>query len=47
MRKMYLFTNRNRPAGIENKLIVTKKEREQGGINEEFGMNRNTLLYIK
>ena len=31
---------------MENKLMVTKREREEG-INWEFGINRYTLLYIK
>ena len=30
----------------ENKLMVTKGEKE-GGINQEFGINRYALLYIK
>ena len=38
--------NRSRPADIENKLMVTKGKGEVG-INEEFGINIYTLLYIK
>ena len=32
---------------MENKRMVTKGEREGGGINQEYGMNRYTLLHIK
>ena len=32
---------------IENKPVVTRGEREGGGINQEFGINIGTLLYIK
>ena len=42
---MNLFTNRNRLTDRENKLMVTKWE--GGQINQEFGINRYTLLYIK
>ena len=28
-----IYTNRNRPTDIENKLTVTKRERSKGGIN--------------
>ena len=38
--------NRNKPTGIENKLMAAKRERG-GGINQEFGININTLLHIK
>ena len=31
----------------ENKFMVTKGEREGGGINQEFGISRYKLLYIK
>ena len=44
---MNLFPNRNRLTDIENKLMVTKGEREGGGINQEYGINRYKLLYIK
>ena len=42
---MNYLQKRNRLTGVgtENKLMVTKK----GGINQEFGINRYTLLYIK
>ena len=30
-----------------NKLMVTKEESSKGGINQEFWINRYTLLYIK
>ena len=49
LKKWYKWTyiqNRNRPTDVENKLMVTKGER-WGGINYRFGINRNTLLYIK
>ena len=42
--------NRNRLTDIEEKLMVTKGDRggQRGGeINQEFGINRYTLLYIK
>ena len=42
--KWTYLQNRGRPTDTENKLMVTKGERE-GGINEEFGIN--TLIYIK
>ena len=32
---------------IEHKLMVTKGEWEWGGINQEYGINRYKLLYIK
>ena len=32
---------------IENKLMVIKGERDGGGINQEFGINRYTSLYIQ
>ena len=32
---------------IENKLMVTKGEKWWRGINQEFGINIYTLLYIK
>ena len=31
----------------ENKLMVTKGETWQGGINQDFEINKYTLLYIK
>ena len=36
--------NINRCTDIENKLVVTKGERGEGGINQEFGMNTYKLL---
>ena len=39
--------NRNRLTDIENKLMVTKWERSGGGINWEFGIDIDTLLYLK
>ena len=48
MIQMNLLQNRNTLTDLENKLFVTKGERSaEGGINEEFGINRYTLLYIK
>ena len=44
--KSTYLQNRNRLTDIENKLMVTKGERGGGGINEEFGIKRYTLLYI-
>ena len=32
---------------LENKVMVTKGERQGGEINKEFGINIYTLLYIK
>ena len=49
-KKWYKWTylqNRNRPTDIENKLMVTKRETWGGGINQEFGINIHTLLYIR
>ena len=43
---MNLFTNRNRLTDIKNKFMVTKGEMEGGGITEEFGIIRYTLLHI-
>ena len=45
---MYL-QNRNRLTDIENKLMVTKRDSggRGGEINEDFGINIYTLLYIK
>ena len=31
----------------KNKLMVRKKERGEGGIHQEYGINRYKLLYIK
>ena len=39
--------NRSRLTDIENKLVVTKGERCEGEINQESGINRYILLYIK
>ena len=47
MIQMNYVQNRNRPTDIEDKLMVTKGERGWGEINQEFGINRYTLLYIK
>ena len=44
----FLFQNRKRLTDIENRLMVTKgKGGVGGGINQEFGINMYTLLYIK
>ena len=43
MIQMNYLQKRNR--FIENKLMVTKGERE-GGVNLEFGVNRYTLLLL-
>ena len=32
---------------IEDKVMVTKRGRDGGGINQEYGINRYTPLYIK
>ena len=45
--QMNLFINRNRITDLENKLTVTKGERDGGGVNWEFGITRCTLLYVK
>ena len=50
LKKWYRWSylqNRNRFTDLENKLRVTKGERLWGGINEEFGINIYTLLYVK
>ena len=39
--------NRNKFTDIENKLRVTNRQREVGGINKGFGINRYKLSYIK
>ena len=39
--------NRNRFTDIENKCVITKGERGEGGINQEVRINRYILLYIK
>ena len=45
MIQMNLFINRNRLTDIQKPMVTTK---ERGGwVNEEFGMNRYTLLCIK
>ena len=41
-----LIQNRSRSIDTENKFMITKGERN-GGINQEFGINICTLLYIK
>ena len=38
--------NRNKLTDIENKLMVTRRERRQGGVNLGFRINRYTFLYI-
>ena len=41
---MNLFTKqKSTQTHTENELMVTK----EGGINQEFGINRYTLLYVK
>ena len=42
-----LLQNRNRLTDMENKLMVTKGERNGGGINEGFGISRFKLFYIQ
>ena len=42
-----LFTKQKQTTDIENKLMVTQRERGGGGINQEYGINRYTPLYIK
>ena len=37
----------NRLTDTESKLLVTKVETEEVGINQEYGINRYKLLYIK
>ena len=44
--KWNYIQTKNRWTDRENKLVVTKRGK-RGGINEEFGINRYTLLYIK
>ena len=44
---MNLFTKQNRLTDFKIKLTVTKGEMWRGRINEEFGINIYTLLYIK
>ena len=39
--------NRDRPTGIENKLVFTKEEREGGRDTQGHGINRCKLLYTK
>ena len=38
---------KNRPVDIENKLMVMKGEKGGDEINQAFGINRYTVLYIK
>ena len=38
--------NRNRPIDIENKLMVIKEIKKTGGINYEFEINIDKILYI-
>ena len=45
MVKITYLQSRNKFTDIENETMVTEGER--GGINQEFGINRYTLLYIK
>ena len=47
-KKRYKWTflqSRNRLIDVENKLMVTKEETLEGGINDEFGINIYTILY--
>ena len=39
--------NRNRLTNIENKLVVTKGEREGAGTNQGYGINRYKQKYTK
>ena len=43
--RWYHLKNRNWVTGIENKLMITKGEKERK-INQGLGMNRYTLLHI-
>ena len=45
--KRTYIQNRNRPTDIEKNLMVTKRERGGGEINQQFGINIYRLLYIK
>lgn len=38
---------RNRHADTENKLVVTKGEREAGGTSQPYGIKRDQVLDIK
>ena len=42
-----LILQNSRLIEIETKHIVSKRERERGRINSDYGINRYTLLYIK
>ena len=42
-----LIYKREIDSDFKNKLIVTKGETLYGGINQEFGINIHTLLYLK
>ena len=46
MIQMNLSTNGDRLPDLENRFMVSEREK-WGGINQEFGMNRVTLLHIK
>ena len=39
--------NINRPTDTENKFMVTKEEKTAGRRNQEFEINKYTLLYVK
>ena len=43
---MNLFTKQKQDSQIENKFMVTKGK-AGGGVNQEYGINRYTLLSIK
>ena len=45
--KLTYLQNRNRLTDIQSTLTVTRRKSRWGGINQEFGISRNTLLYIK
>ena len=39
--------NRNKLTDVENKLVITKGEWEEGGTSYGYGINRFKLLYLK
>ena len=44
---MNLSTKQKQTPDTENKLMITQTERIKKGINQEFGIKRYILLYIK
>ena len=45
--QMILFTKQKQTHRHIRQAMVTNGERGRGGINQEYGVNRNTLLYVK